>query len=267
MSLRRALQLAAVCLGLALGPAAPAAAEDGSGAYRLVGQNAGGDVYQGAATIEPNGTTFRVKWSRPLPLEQRGYAVRLDDVLGVVADDPSADYGIVLYRVRDGHLEGVWRSDGGRSTATLGHENLDGPAGLQGRFIITLGRNPDGSPYGGTVEIKRAGAIYLVDWYTPSLRYIGTGVLMGNIFVVGYGERHRSGVAAYCLQSVRQVKGITGAAADTAVGAEILWRQDAPPVEDPVSQLARLRERGTVDCGAPISSRAPAPERLIVTSR
>jgi hypothetical protein len=267
MRRRRTLRFAAFCLGLVLGPLAPVAAEDSGGSYRLVGQNVAGDVYQGSATIKPNGTTFRLKWSRPPPLEQRGYAIQLGNVLGVVADDPSEDYGIVLYRVNGGHLEGVWRSDGGRSTPTLGHENLDGPEGLQGSFNITLGRNPDGSNYAGRVEIKRAGAIYLVDWYTPQPRYFGTGVLMGNIFVVGYGVEHRSGVAAYCMLSVRQVEGITGAATDTSVGAELLWRLDAPPFADPVSRLAQLRARGAVDCGAPISSREPAPEPLIMTSR
>ncbi|GAB2177881.1 hypothetical protein [Dongia sp. agr-C8] len=264
---RHATRLAALCLALALGPLPPAAAQDSGGIYQLAGQNAAGEGYQGTATIKPNGTTFRLKWSRPAPLEQRGYGLQLDNVLGIAADDPSEDYGIVLYRVQGGHLEGIWRSDGGGRTATLGAENLDGPEGLEGSFDITLGRNPDGSDYGGRVEIRRAGAIYLVDWYTPKLRYIGTGVLMGNVFVVGYGEQHRSGVAAYCMQSVRQVEGITGAAADAAVGAEILWRLDAPAVEDPAPRLARLRARGTADCGAPISSRDPAPEPLIVTSR
>src|SRR5581483_2288956 len=130
------------------------------------------------------------------------------------ADDPSADYGIVLYRVKGGHLEGIWRSDGGRTTRTLGAENLDGPEGLEGSYSITLGQNPDGTHYIGHVEIKRAGAIYLVDWYTPQPRYIGTGVLMGDVFVVGYGESHRSGVAAYCVRSTRAIEGITGKADD-----------------------------------------------------
>jgi hypothetical protein len=265
--MRRADLLIAVCAAFALAPCPPAAAEDADGLYELAGQTAAGDAYQGSAAIKPNGTTFRLRWTRPAPLEQRGYAVQLDNVLGVVADDPSADYGIVLYRVKGGHLEGLWRSDGGGPTATLGAENLDGPEGLEGSFSITLGRNPDGSHYGGRVEIKRAGAIYLVDWYTPRPRYIGTGVLMGNIFVVGYGAEHRSGVAAYCMQSVRLVEGITGAAADTTIGAEILWRLDAPAVVDPAPRLARLRQRGTADCRAPIAEGPPRQDPLIVTSR
>jgi hypothetical protein len=267
MRRRRARLLVAFCAVLALGPRAPAAAEETGGSYQLAGQTAAGDAYQGSAAIKSNGTTFRLRWTRPSPLERRGYAIQLDHVLGVVADDPSEDYGIVLYRVKGGHLEGFWNGDGGVRTTTLGAENLDGPEGLEGTYSITLGRNPDGSHYRGRVEIKRAGAIYLVDWYTPQPRYVGTGVLMGNVFVVGYGAEHRSGVAAYCMQSVRQVEGITGAATDTTIGAEILWRLDAPAVVDPAARLARLRERGTADCGGPIAEAEPASEPLIVTSR
>jgi len=242
-------------------------AEEVGGVYSLAGQSAAGDVYQGSVTIIPNGTTFRLRWQRPAPFELRGYAVQLDNVLGVAADDPSVDYGIVLYRVQGGHLEGIWRSDGGRPTTSLGAENLDGPEGLEGSYAISLGLNPDGSHYGGRVEIKRAGAIYLVDWYTPQPRYIGTGVLMGDVFVVGYGESHRSGVAAYCMRSTARVEGITGKAEDTAIGAELLARADTPLVEDPASRLEAIRRRGTADCGAPIVERETAPEPWIMTSR
>lgn len=260
-------RLAAFCVALAIATASAAADENIGGTYLLDGQAASGDAYQGSALISPNGTTFRLQWQRPAPFEQRGYAVRLDNVLGVAADDPSVDYGIVLYRVTGGHLEGIWRSDGGQATSTLGAENLDGPEGLEGSFEISPGLNPNGTHYAGRVEIKRAGAIYLVDWFTPQPRYIGTGVLMGNIFVVGYGESHRSGVAAYCLQSTEVMEGITGAAADTAIGAEVLRREGGKPVEDAVARLARIRSRGTADCGGPIVQQESAPGPVIVTSR
>ena len=237
------------------------------GAYALAGATAKGDAYQGSVEILPNGRTSRLQWTRPAPLEQRGFALRLDNVLGVVADDPSEDYGIVLYRVNGGHLEGIWRSDNGRVAHTLGDENLDGAATLEGRFEISLGRNPDGSSYGGWAEIKRAGAIYLVDWYTPAPRYIGTGILMGNVFVVGYGAAHRSGVAAYCLQNPALMEGITGAAADDAIGAEVLWPFPGTPVVDPAPRLQRIRDRGTADCAPPIAGNEAPLEPLIVTSR
>jgi hypothetical protein len=267
MNKRRARILVAIGAALLLAVLAPATAEESGGIYLLAGQTPSGDAYQGSAAIAPNGTTFRLKWTRPKPLEQRGYGLQLDNVLGVVADDRSQDYGIVLYRVTRGHLEGVWQGDPGDRTATLGAEVLDGPEGLEGTYSITLGRNPDGSTYSGRVEITRMGAIYLVDWYTPdALRYVGTGVSIGNIFVVGYGAEQRSSVAAYCMRSVRQVEGITADAAITTIGAEILWRLDAPAVEDPTPRLAKIRERGTADCGGPIAQ-LPSPEPLIVTSR
>jgi hypothetical protein len=266
--IRRCARLvaAAFCAALALA-ASTASAEDVGGPYRLTGDDASGGAYAGTVSIAPDGKSYRLKWDRPAPLERRGYALRLDNVLGVVADDPSADYGIVLYRVKGGHLEGIWSSDPGPPVRALGAENLDGPEGLEGSFVISLGQNPGGSHYRGWVEIKKAGAIYLVDWYTPQPRYIGTGVLMGDVFVVGYGAAHRSGVAAYCLQSALVIEGITGAASDTAIGAEILWREEVSPIEAPEPRLARIRQRGTADCGPPVADAIPSPEPLIVTSR
>jgi hypothetical protein len=270
MMRRVGLLLAALFAALTFAAPAASAEEIGgaiTGEYALAGATASGDGYQGSVEIAPNGRTFRVQWTRPAPLEQRGFALRLDNVLGVVADDPSEDYGIVLYRVNGGHLEGIWQSDHGSVVRALGDENLDGPAMLEGRFEISLGRNPDGSQYGGWVEIKRAGAIYLVDWYTPQPRYIGTGILMGNVFVVGYGAAHRSGVAAFCLQNPALMEGITGAAADDAIGAEVLWPFPGTPVVDPAPRLRRIRERGTADCAPPIAGNEAPQEPLIVTSR
>jgi hypothetical protein len=208
---------------------------------------------------------FGVVWDRVSGLPRRGFALRLDNVLGVVAEDTDRDFGVVLYRVQGGHLEGIWQGNQGPRWTVLGQENLDGPDTLDGQFVISLGVNPDGSHYSGKVSIHRAGRMYSVNWYTHGLRYIGTGVLVGDIFVVGYAADHRSGVAAYCLRSAKMGEGITALITDGGLGSEQFWPADAP-MPTP-ARLADLRDRdGTADCAGPIAERE-APDPVIVTAR
>jgi hypothetical protein len=228
--------------------------------YSLSGETVTGDPYQGSITITPRDQAFAVAWDRVSSLPRRGFALRLDNVLGVVAEDTDRDFGVVLYRVKGGHLEGIWQGNQGPRWTVLGHENLDGPDTLDGQFAITLGLNPDGSHYSGKVSIHKAGRMYSVNWYTPQLRYIGTGTLVGDIFVVGYAADNRSGVAAYCLNSAKIGKGITAQITDGGLGAEHFWPTDVAP---PPVQLADLRDRdGTFGCTAPLAARDAPPLSL-----
>ena len=255
--------LAIALLGCA---AAPLSAQETAGKYSLRGETVTGDPYQGAITITPRDQAFEIAWDRVEGLPHRGFALRLGNVLGVVAEDTDEDYGVVLYRVKGGHLEGIWQGNLGAPWATLGREDLDGPEGLDGNFVISLGLNPGGSHYYGKVSIHRAGRIYSVNWYTEQLRYIGTGVLVGDIFVVGYAADHRSEVAAYCLRSVNAGDGITADITDGGLGAEQFW--SAPDVNPEAARLAALRDRdGRFGCGAPAAEGRPALEPVIVTSR
>ena len=225
-------------------------AQDVGGAYDLAGQ-VGAAAYDGGVTITPRGQSFLMDWQRKSPGNSRGFALRLGDVLGVAVEDEDDDFGIVLYRVNKGHLAGIW--NGYYNTrGPLGRENLDGAANLEGTFRISLGSRPDRGQYGGHVEIKHAGQTYLVDWYAPSAHYIGIGVLMGDIFVVGYASKHRPGVAAYCVNSAIYT-GVTAAGEDSALGAEILWAHGKPAPEGLDAQLAALRKKGTaVVCSSPV---------------
>jgi len=257
MSLRRFLvALVFAFLGVAGCSTTQSGAPNLAGSYELNGETAAGEAYHGALKLTPNGPGFDVEWQRSPVLESHGFGLQLDEVLGVVAENNERYPGVVLYRVKGGHLEGIWRYASGSSG--LGAENLDGPAGLDGTYRITLGRNPTGTRYYGSVTIKKAGDIYLVDWSTPDPEYVGTGVLLGDIFVVGYSRDRRSGVAAYCMGSATAFDGVTGEASDTAVGAELLRRSDASGAsnasDDAGARLHALRQ-GARSCGGPVASR------------
>lgn len=252
--IRRAAWLVLAALLLAAGPAS---AQQFQGSYTLAGETADGSPYQGRIVIAPRDQAYDVEWTRLPGMPRRGFGLRLDNVLGIGAEDGDEDFGIVLYRVKGGHLDGIWQGNLSPRVLSLGRETLDGPESLEGTYAISLGLNPGGSRYYGTAKIHRTGSTFAVDWYTPTLRYIGTGVLVGDIFVVGYSEHRRSGVAAYCLRSVKVVEGVTAAAADTALGAEEFWAADAQaPAPD---RLELLRGGNAVGaCGGPIAAR-PAP--------
>jgi hypothetical protein len=257
----------ATCAALVIGAADRAFAVELAGDYALAGQSASGANYQGGMSIIANGRTFRVSWNRPAPLPQQGYALQLGNVLGVVAARSGVEYGIAMYRVKGGTLEGVWRGDNGRKARLLGQEQLDGPEGLEGRFDITIGRNGDGSPYSGHVEIKKSGALYLVDWFTPAPGYVGIGVLVNDILVVSYGPGERLGIAAYCLGAEPVIEGITGLPTETALGAEVIWPHDKTAVSDSARRLAEIRALGRPGCGTPIGGLEVAPDAQTVTSR
>lgn len=242
---------ALVALTIATSATALGDSKDPAGSYDLAGQTVASTPYEGRVEIEPSGRSFLVDWRQGGPANSRGFALRLGDVLGVAADDREDDFGIVLYRVDHGHLEGIWNGYP-NARGPIGRETLDGPASLDGSFKISRGVRPDNGEYGGHVEIKRAGQTYLVDWYAPSYHYIGTGVMMGNVFVVGYAYKHRPTVAAYCLESEAYV-GVTASGEDQALGAEILWPHGKPAPEGLPARLTAMRQNGAaLACGTPV---------------
>lgn len=244
----------AILLTVALGAcvATKSGAQDVGGGYDLAGQTQAATAYDGGVTITPRAQSFLMDWQRASAGNSRGFALRLDDVLGVAVEDEDDDFGIVLYRVKQGHLEGIW--NGYYNTrGPLGRENLDGSANLEGDYKISLGMRPDRGQYDGHVEIKHTGQTYLVDWYAPSAHYIGIGVLMGDVFVVGYASKHRPGVAAYCLSTATH-PGVTAAGEDSTLGAEIFWAHGKPAPEGLDAELAALRKNGAAAaCGEPVA--------------
>lgn len=258
--------------------ATPAAAQELGGKYTLAGEMAAGTAYQGTITLAPRQKAFDVIWDRASGLPQHGFALQLGNVLGVAAEDTDPDYGVVLYKVDKGHLDGIWQGNPSPRVTALGRETLDGPEGLDGRYAITLGVNPDGSNYSGFVAIHKGGQIYSVVWYTgPTSNaggesFAGTGVLVGGVFVVGYNAHEQSyadhqqaGVAAYCLQSGKVVEGITALITDGVLGAEQFWPSDSPAPSP--KRLAEIRDRDhPFGCGGPIAQRTLPQQNTLIAA-
>jgi hypothetical protein len=191
----RRLFLAFVLLVAAIGTAA---ADDFAGRYAATGVDPQGRNYKAAVQIEPFGKLQVVLWKLEGGAAYKGIGIQQGDKLGVGYGSADTKFGIAVYKVSGGRLEGVW-ADSRDLKSELGKETLEGSPDLNGTFKITLGQNRDGlTNYSGTIQIKRNGNTFLFFWPTkvPSL---GVGVLLDDMLVVAYGSKPTKlpGVVAY----------------------------------------------------------------------
>lgn len=67
-----------------------------------------------------------------------------------------------------------------------GPSNTATPPDIAGQYNV-VGTNPNGSPYRGTVEVIRQGAVYQFRWKAGP-QYDGVGVVNGNVIAVAFTE-------------------------------------------------------------------------------
>lgn len=216
------LLLAALLLG---GVAHRSGADELSGVYDAKGRYPNGKDYQGEVQIKDLGTLHAVLWRLADGEAYKGIAIHLDDVLGGAYGPADARFGLAVYRIRGGRLEGVW-ADSQDLKSALGRETLEGPPELNGKYRITLGQNRDGvTNYGGEVAIQRRGETYLVLWPTkpPSL---GVGIRVGDLLVVAFGTNPKKlpGVVAYRARPGEALDGIWATVGQKTLGSETLTR-------------------------------------------
>lgn len=224
--MRRVLPLLLLVLGLL---AAPAAAQDIAGLYDAQGRYPGGKGYGGAVKIVPLGSAQAILWKLDNGQGYEGLAIRQGNVLGAAYTMGKIPFGLVVYRVAGGVLDGEWVSSGDPK-AELGRETLEGPATLGGTYQITLGQNRDGTTnYTGQVIIKQDGPTYLLAWMVPKLAYVGRGIRIGDVLVVAYGQssdpKKLPGVVAYQIENPGSMLGVWATAGTSATGTETLKRR------------------------------------------
>ncbi|HVJ42020.1 MAG TPA: hypothetical protein VM639_11000 [Dongiaceae bacterium] len=168
------------------------------GSYHAAGKTVGGKAYDGDVAIEPLGHVKAVLWRLNTGDAYKGIGLEAGSVFGV-AYGTSKPFGLVVYQVKGGQLDGRW-SLAVENGKGVGREVLQGPAGLNGSYQISQGENPNGTAYTGRVEIKPTGKTYTLRWFTPQAAEIGTGVLVDGILVVAYGRDPGFGVVAYQQQ-------------------------------------------------------------------
>jgi hypothetical protein len=181
---------------------APSAASSLAGRYEVSGTKPSGGAFKGEALIAPRGDGYDVFWYFPDGTENRGFGVQVEDVFGAVLS-PNANYlrgiGVIAYKIAGGELTGV-RLSGANPDGGTGREVLKGSPDLIGRYEIASSENPYGATLqSGHVEIERRGETYSVVWYTPERSYVGSGLRLGDVLVVGYGRWWAPGMVAHCI--------------------------------------------------------------------
>ena len=240
--------------------AAPAATADGEliGSYDVTGKTVDGRAYGGQIDIAPHGKGVKLDWALGGGDRYSGRALQLDGVLGGVYWEQSERYndpGVVVYRIDGGKLQGIWMP-GGAPLNSVGREDLVGPASLEGRFEIILGEQPGGrSHYSGHVNVTRRGDTYLFRWYAPNASYVGGGIRLGNVMVVGYALGRAPGTVAYCIQG-KDLEGAWAYGEQTRLGREALRRQagagDTPAGADTQEEcLGTVALRGPAEVPGP----------------
>ena len=193
-----------------------------TGTYAIsAARNPGGGEYSGDVSITQNGQVYLLNWTvGSSAAKQVGVAIEDGTTLAVGLSD-SEPYGVVVYHVNGGQLDGTW---GLPASAKLGAESLSGPPGLNGNYEIIKGQNPDGSIYKGNVDITPRGKLYDVKWNIPGNSYSGVGLLSGNVFAVGWGTAKNAGVVLY-VESGGKLVGQWGQPGGTDLGAETLTKK------------------------------------------
>lgn len=194
---------------LCLAAWSPAAADDLVGRYAATGVDPQGRGYKGEVQIEQLGKLHIVLWRLESGEAYKGIGIRQGDKLGVGYGGADTKFGIAVYKVTGGTLEGLW-ADSGDLKSELGKETLQGSPGLEGTYKIVLGQNRDGiTNYSGSINIKRKGDTFLFHW--PGQRpTLGVGVLVEDMLVVAYGSNPAKlpGVVGYKASGADALEGI-----------------------------------------------------------
>jgi hypothetical protein len=184
---------------------------DLAGVYRVEGTNPNGSKYRGMVALAQNNDQFNFTWWIGKDVF-RGTGHFAGKMLVVNWGDKHP----VIYSFGEGGaLDGEWAD--GSATETLV------PAGIAASDDIDLtegtykvsGKNVEGKPYGGTVEIAREGDTYRLAWHIGDSDYAGEGTLAGNLLTVEWGS---ATPVVYALADDGSLKGLW----DAGYGEETL---------------------------------------------
>jgi hypothetical protein len=206
--MRRFLRTAIVVLGVVLAPLA-AMADELVGQYAAMGATPDGKQYKAAVQIAMLGQIHAILWKLEDGAVYEGIGLRSDDVLGSAYAEPGRKFGLIVYKINGGTLDGTWITSGDVKSE-LGREKIEGSSNLNGEYKITLGQNRDGlTNYNGTVLLQPTGDTYIWVRTVGTKKTIGVGVRLNDVLVVAVGDgMQMPGVVAYQAQGNNGLTGI-----------------------------------------------------------
>ncbi len=173
--------------------------------------------YHGSVLITHHGDLFHITWTIPGAPAYQGIGIADGDLLGV-GWGTSKGYGVIVYDVDGGKLDGRWAAN--TTTSGLGTEVLQGPPGLDGSYQIVSAHPPDSTKsYTGVVTIHPTGATYQLHWRVESQSFGGVGILKGHTLAVGWGPQ---GAVVLYERGDQRLEGTWAQPGGRMLGTEVL---------------------------------------------
>lgn len=198
---------------------APAKDVDIAGKYDAVGTNPdGGGEYKAELTVTRRDDVYQFSWVSGKN-SYDGVGVMTDGEVAVSYTDGSngKGCGVVLYKIAsDGSMNG---KVGYWGTNTMETETAKRTSGsdLEGSYDIE-GKNPEGKPYKGKLDVKKDGEGYSFKW-SAGVELTGFGIRAGEFVAVGFGGKQCSFVG-YDVQADGTLAGKWGGQGSTKFGTE-----------------------------------------------
>lgn len=197
---------------------------DVTGSYGITGENPSGQKYSGDLSIKKQGEVYQFSWN-VAGSAYDGVGVRDGNLIavGYGAGDNGKGCGAVIYKIGEKTLDGKMGGWGfnqvGKQTAILVKEDKKG-----GVFTV-IGTDTDGSDYKGELYVTQGQAdVYHFAFNSEGkVKYVGTGVKVGDYFAAGMGVKQ-------CGYVVYEVKGdkleaAWGVVGNDKLGTEIALRK------------------------------------------
>lgn len=194
---------------------------DIAGSYNATGTNPNGSPYRGTLEVIKRGEVFQFRWNAGQQYD--GVGAQIGNVVAVAFTEGSdgKGCGVVSYRiVNDNELDGKWGYWGVDQSGSEKATRSSGGPGLAGIYD-TVGSNPDGKAYKGTVSIAQKGRGYTFEWDNGST---GFGIERANNVSVGVGGA-KCAFVAYEINSDGTLDGVWGGYGSEQTGTEIATKK------------------------------------------
>jgi hypothetical protein len=203
---------------------APDVPQDISGNYSATGTNENGaGEYQADVTVTKRDDVYQFSWTSGGKTYD-GVGVKTDNTVAVAFTEGTdgKGCGVVLYKVAgDGSLDGKAGYWGVNSQETEKATRKSG-SGFEASYAVT-GKNSTGSPYEGTLDVKKDGGGYAFTWKAPET-VNGFGMLSGDKAAAGLGGE-KCGFVMYQVKPDGMLDGKWGGQGSKSFGTEVAKRK------------------------------------------
>jgi hypothetical protein len=169
-----------------------------AGTYNIEGPD-----YQGTLTIKKAGEGYKLEWNFPNGQTHYGTGIEMDGVLGVVyATDDGA--GVAAYKMKGSKITGIWTPASGEELAyekSRGVEELKPSKRSIAGVYDVKGEYVNGEDYDNTLTLERSAETFQAYWeWDDGSSFPGTGFVVDNIAVVGFGDEEGAGITVYRIK-------------------------------------------------------------------